>query len=215
MPRRNNRRNSKNSQSPNGARIERISGRQYFSASVPTTGSTFNIIPLSFTRASAIADVYGLCRLKKLRVTMCPQNTAGYAVGYAPGVLDTAPATMSEIVALPEARYQSGFSTMPQSFDIPPQELLGDNQIKWFKTVAGAADSNFEIQGALYLSSEGVTSTIKLVLDYVYEFQSWSLANNTPLRKINRAIDSGEPATEVLISGVKYVLVPPTSVGPA
>lgn len=222
MPRRNSRqgKNSKNSksssiQSSAGSRIETICGRQYYSASVTTAGTSYALIPSNFPRASAISDVFQFYRFRKFRTTVIPTNGANIAIGYSPGVLDSAPDTFGEIMALPSSHLQSSARTTDGIMNLSPRELISDSQIKWFKTVDGSADPQFETQGSLYITTD-ITTTVRLIFDFEIEFQAWALAANTPKPKSVSFSDSkdvsqrriADPPVEVTLFGNKYVMLP-------
>ena len=223
MPRKSSRKgsnkNSKNSsiQSSAGSRVETICGRQYYSASVTTAGVAYALVPSNFPRASAISDVFQFYRFRKFRVTVVPQGTANgsIAIGYSPGVLDSAPDSFGEIMALPSSHFQSSARTIDGIMNLSPRELISDAQIKWYKTVDGTADPQFETQGSLYIVTDA-TTTVKLIFDYEIEFQSWALAANTPKPKtvafsdVKDALPKriSEPPVEVTLFGNKYVMLP-------
>ena len=184
MPRKGHNASCKRSQGPPDARIEKVSGRGLF-ITAATPGSIFTILnPTVFPRAAAMADIFQYYRFTKLDIELKPTGTA-YALGYANGAaFDTPPSTAAEVTALPFSKYITIPQTVSEKLSIPRSELLKDSQLKWYKTMAGTPDAGFEIQGNVYLGA-GITTTINLVIDYEVEFQSWNLANNSPLRALS------------------------------
>jgi len=158
-----------------GSRPEKVSGRTLFSFT--TTGSIV-ISPAAFARALAIADVFQFYRFTKLRIKNIPTGVAS-TFGYAPGaVFDTPPTLASQVTELPYAVNHGDAKTTDTILNIPRRELLGDSQIKWFKTIPGSPATQFEIQGNVYVVVP-VTGVI-LEVEYEVEFQSWNLAANSP-----------------------------------
>ncbi len=201
---------SRNKNTVNGAKPEMIEGRQVFTQSGLTTTS-YSISPATFTRALAIADVFQFYRCTKLRVIALPQDS-NIIFGYAPGAaFDTPPASGSDVIQLPFAKYHASGKFMETILDIPRKELLGDAQIPWFKTIIGTPATQFEIQGNLYVSS-GATG-IAFVIEYAFEFQSWNLATQSPLSKVSLKVtkDQSEcthndnPST-IVVQGKTYRL---------
>lgn len=158
-----------------GSRPEKVSGRSLFTFT--TTGSIV-ISPAAFSRALAIADVFQFYRFTKLRIKNIPTGVA-CTYGYAPGALfDTPPTLASQVTELPYAVNHGLEKTTDTILNIPRKELLGDSQIKWFKTIPGSPASQFEIQGNVYVVVP-VTGVI-MEVEYEVEFQSWNLAANSP-----------------------------------
>ncbi len=187
----------KRSQEPPGARIEKIAGRTLFSAAIPT-GKIFSILNTTvFPRAAAVADVFQYYRFTKLNIEMKPVS-ATIAIGYANGAaFDTAPSTPSEVIALPFSKLMVSGQTISEHLNIPRAELLKDTQLKWYKTIDGTPEAGFETQGNVYVGfTGGGTASINLVIDYEVEFQSWNLANNSPLRALT-AVPVGTPSQEL------------------
>ncbi len=197
--------NSRSNKTSSGARVEKIAGRQYFNASA-TPGSIVPISPAAFSRALAIADVFQFYRFTKLNVHMAPTGTT-YSLGYANGAaFDTAPTTTGEVIQLPYAQLMTSTQTTPVHLNVPRAELVKDSQLNWFKTIPGNPDTQFEIQGNLYLGA-GAATTVAFYMDYEVEFQSWNLATNSPLRLLS-SVPVGTPAQENLSPGSERTASP-------
>ena len=153
-----------------GARVEKICGRQYFSAS-SAAGQIIAVSPAAFNRAAAIADVFQFYRFTKLNIEVKP-SSATLSIGYANGAaFDTPPSSSGEVLQLPFAKLMVPTQSVPERISVPRSELVKDSQLTWYKTIAGTPDAQFEVQGNIYLGASGSTSTI-LVIEYEVEFQS-------------------------------------------
>ncbi len=194
---RRSRSNGNQSRRSPGARVEKICGRQFYNASA-TPGSIIAVSPAAFSRALAIADVFQFYRFTKLDIHIAPTATT-YSLGYANGAaFDTPPTTTGEVMQLPYAQLITSTQTVPIKLHVPRSELVKDSQLNWFKTIAGNPDTQFEIQGNIYLGA-GAATTAALYVDYEVEFQSWNLATNSPLRAVP-SVPVGVPSTDIPLS---------------
>ncbi len=189
------RRRSRRNAGASGQKWETISGQQLFISTTNNALTQVPVAPSSFTRVLAIADSFSFYRFTKIKIEMLPsledaasgtQQYASLALGYLPGVApDTPPANEASVLALPYANFLSQGSTVPRRITIPKRELVGDGQLKWYKTIAGAADSQFETQGIIYgwasSNAGSITSGVNWMVHYTCQLQGWILAGNTPM----------------------------------
>lgn len=214
---------SRNSRRRKMDRVETVMGRQIFVYS-GTTMVSIPVQPASFTRALAMADNFQFYRFRKLRCIITPGdidgNVSNFTLGYAPGAaFDTPPAANTDIIQLPKAVHHGSAKTVDTVLDIGPDELITDAPLRWYKTIAGTPDTQFEIQGNLYgIAGAGNLAAVSLVIEYEMELQSWNLASNSPFVKLPnlsvkpRQLDdksSGDLSVKntddcVVISGVTY-----------
>lgn len=165
---------------PLGSRPESVSGRQLFSWALSTV-SSIPVQPSTFTRALAIADVFQFYRFTNLTIRILPEEVNA-GVSYAPGALfDTPPTTSAGVVELPLHVSHGAFKTTDTVLRVSRKELLGDNQLKWYKTIAGTPAQQFETQGNIYYYTGAGAGTVLVLIDYTVEFQSWNLAAQSPL----------------------------------
>jgi len=189
---------------PLGSKPESVSGRQLYSWPLSTVGSVA-VQPSSFTRALAIADVYQFYRFTKLKIRILPEEVNA-GVSYAPGALfDTPPTTSAAVVELPLHASHGAFKTTDTILEVGRKELLGDNQIKWYKTIVGTPSAQFETQGNIYYYTGPGAGTVLVIIDYTVEFQSWNLAAQSPLKNlsINQPVDQDTKVMPLSVSSVQ------------
>ncbi len=160
-----------------GAKVETISGRTLITILNAATSGSVSLSPAAFPRAAAIADVFEFYRFTSVRVTL-PTSSQAYAVGYTNQQFDTAPATIFEVMELPYAQRQESTCTVYHSFSMGRKELIGDGQIKWWKTIPGTPATQFELQGTFY--GAGGSQTLYLTVEWTVEFCQWNLAAQSP-----------------------------------
>ncbi len=208
--------------------IERVTFRTYsnFSATGTTfaapTISTVSIVPAFDARLAAIAEVYQFYRFTQLRVFLCPHinevtaDDVATSVGYLPRTPNSAPTTHVQIMAMPSSAYKGMGQTMPSKMSVPKSILLGDSPLKWFQSVAGTEDTQWEVQGVVYIAGTSTNvagASAVFYLEGVCEFKGRSATQQTPLYKspivINnneKTVSSGEKEM-VLVGGYPYKLV--------
>lgn len=189
-------RGRQNSAGPPGERLEVVSGHQLFINTTNGSVVTIPLVPTAFTRAAAIADNFQYYRFTKVKIVVLPsiepvssgvQGTNSMAVGYLPGRdPDNALTTEAAVLALPFTTYYSNGSTVPTSLTIPKKELVQNTPLKWWKTIVGNPDAEFEQQGNIYTfyalnGAPSVAVGVNFYIHYTMELQGWVLASNTPL----------------------------------
>lgn len=167
--------------------IEVVCGRTLASVGSGTP-TTINISPATFARALAVADVFQFYRFTSIRFVWPPAvqastSTADVVIaGFAPGaVFDTLPTTTVQIAELPKVAIMGRNCTHDVTMTLGRKDLLSHAQLPWFKTILGTEDTQFEIQGNIYLLTP--VSTIYYI-EWCVEFQSPNLAANSPMIKI-------------------------------
>ncbi len=163
------------SMSQNGSSVETVAGRSYISQA---TGSVSLSPNSSFPRLLAMADVFTFYRFTRIQVTLVPLG-AEQVVCYINQGVDTIPATIPAAVEMPYMCYNSANQSTNSVMKLGRKELIGDNSIKWWKTIPGTPDAQWEIQGYLY-NQRGTGSNIFLV-EWEVEFSQWNLAGNSPM----------------------------------
>ncbi len=208
--------------------VERVSFRTYsnFSATGTTfaapTISTVSIVPAFDARLAAIAEVYQFYRFTQLRVFLCPHinevtaDDVATSTGYLPRTPNTAPTTHVQVMAMPSSAYKGMGQTMPSKMSVPKSILLGDAPLKWFQSVAGTEDTQWEVQGVVYIAGTSTNATgasAVFYLEGICEFKGRSASQQTPLYKVPSIISSPEKTTPsgdkevVLVGGYPYKLV--------
>ncbi len=175
--------------------IERIPFKSFLQSNVTSTSLTApsivttNISPLFDSRLTAIAEVFQFYRFSELKVSALPNinevsaDDAAVSVGYCPRVPNTAPTTHNQILNLPGSAYKGLGQVMPASFRLGKSILLGDAPLKWFQSVAGTEDTQWEIQGVVYLGGTGTNNPVTVVymIEGVCEFKGRTNASLTPM----------------------------------
>ncbi len=181
------------------------------------------LIPFNFTRALAMADNFQFYRFRRIKCTILPSNNGtslsatipqSIAMGYAPGPApDTPPARQNDVVNLNRSSFMGRAATVPVKLQLGPKELIGDTPIKWYKTIAGAPDVQWEQQGVVYFYSAaatGASTLFDIMWDYEIEFQGLMVATSTPLQLCGPPSDSN---SMVLYRGNTYMRIPPPIIG--
>ncbi len=132
-------------------------------------------------RIGAMADLYALYRLNKLRFRLHPAATS-VCMAYLPNTVDTAPNGLSQISETMDRAFISSAQTVPTKWvDVPPQVLRG--ALPWYKTVSGTPDDWDEVVGSLFATNVvGTTGTEGITYEVLgeYEFKSALDPSNTP-----------------------------------
>ena len=154
------------------------------------TFATISIDPTLDPRIQAIAEYWQYFRFVAIDVVIHkggPNATWSSAVdhftavGYNPRVPNTAPTTYQEVVEL-QRSVVSGFKEfVPTTLTLRRKDLLGDVPLKWYQTVAGTEDTQWEKQGVIYIASAAIgAATSNMLLSYEIkgriEFMGRSLA---------------------------------------
>lgn len=192
------------------------------SLSAPSIGSV-QISPAFDTRLAAIADVYQYYRFSSLKLSLLPYinevtaDDAAVTSGYCPRVPNTAPTTHNHVIALPASTHKGLGQTMPTSFSVKKNVVIGDAPLKWYQSIAGTEDAQFEIQGIIYFAANGTNnpSSYTYILEGVCEFKGRSSPAMTPLylqplKSQDSPADStpsDKDAQIVVIGGQKFKMV--------
>ncbi len=170
-------------------RVEKVCGRTIVQPIIGSTSGVSSISPATFPRCLAMADVFEFYRFTRLDIEVPPSSGVSYAIGYTNQGFDTPPTTIAGVIELPYAKYMADACTTFRQLNIGRKELLGDNNLKWFKTIPGTPATQFEIQGNIYaaIASSG---GVDLIIEWECEFSQWNLAAQSPLYR--------EPAFELV-----------------
>lgn len=181
-----------------GSRVEVVSGRTL----VPTILNSSAALPIApvanFPRLAAIADLFQFYRFTHIRAYCMPAEVQ-MGLAYAPGAaFDTPPTSLSGILELPIAVAHGAFKTTDTVLTVSRKELVGDSQLKWYKTVAGTPAAQFEIQGNLYWVSGAGGTAPNFVVEWTCELQSWNLAAQSPMKLPGKTFESN-PTTDLAL----------------
>jgi len=167
-----------------GSKIETVSGRSFVNFLYGTgNNAVVPLIPATFPRALAMADVFEFYRFTSIKMDCIPGAAAGaYALGYSNQTFDTAPTTVSGVIELPQAVWQVSDSSVYRApLTLGRKELVDDSPLKWYKTIAGSPDDLFEVQGNFYFAFNGGPDlTFYTVCEWTVEFSQWNLAAQSP-----------------------------------
>jgi hypothetical protein len=148
-------------------------------------------------RLAALSDSYEYCRCVRLVIEVSPglgeqTNLATpWALGWLPGIPNTAPVTAQAFMDMPWVSPWYGASSASTCLTnivrnhIPRRVLLPPN-LAWFRTrFTGAVDNLFETQGAFYLWLQTASVAlggdyVSFVLEYTYEFKDPINSSMTP-----------------------------------
>jgi len=155
------------------------------------TINAINLSPAIDSRLASIGDAFQWYRFSKLHVTLVPSITVTndtYAtVGYIPRVPNTAPTSHGELVALPASAHKGAGQSVPAKMMIGRNILLADAPIKWYQSIVGTEDTQWEIQGQYIFAANVVSAAVATPLVYmvegVCEFKGRSALTQTPLFK--------------------------------
>ena len=187
------------------------------------TFATISIDPTLDPRIQAIAEYWQYFRFVAIDVVIHkggPNATWSSAVdhftaaGYNPRVPNTAPTTYQEVVEL-QRSVVSGFKEfVPTRLTLRRKDLLGDVPLKWYQTVAGTEDTQWEKQGVIYIASTAIgAATSNMLLSYEIkgriEFMGRSLATITPMVKQPLMVKNDAKREELsedflVVGGVTY-----------
>ncbi len=193
------------------------------SYNAPTITSD-NLSPAIDVRLNAIADVFQYYRFTQLKVSLMPYddgtNEATVSSGYIPRVPNTAPTTHNQIMNLPGSVFKGFGQTIPASYRLGKSVLIADAPLKWYQTIVGTEDTQWEIQGVLYHASNGKTASSPFVyiVEGVCEFKGRSAASQTPMflqPKTPTVVKSSFPSIpaqdnappEIVVGGQKFKMV--------
>jgi hypothetical protein len=143
----------------------------------------FPIQPNMCSHLQDVGNTYALYRFKKLQFRLLPSGSTRVgdqqAVGYIPGVVDTAPNTYSQVMEIIPSVALKGVQTVPTEWVRLNRNDLGTYQ-PWLKTVPGSPATDVEIQGNIFGYCALPTGTFDLELRGVCEFKDPLQDNQTP-----------------------------------
>lgn len=192
-------------------------------------GSTFaapiivgaSLTPAIDNRLVIIAEIYQYYRFTSLKFSVMPAITAtndtDTSLGYLPRVPNAAPTTHAEINNMTVATFKSRGQTVPSKLVVPRSIVLGDAPLKWYQTIAGTEDSQFEVQGYYVVASNVVSAAVvtaqMMIVEGVCEFKGRTNAGQTPLYKLPKqpkllpcATDDGSPFPSIQVGNAVYKL---------
>lgn len=152
--------------------------------------ATIDVSPAFEPRLSGIAEYYQWYRFKSFSVTIFPVQTGGnggmnISVGYLPRPPNTAPTTHYDVQTMPASTYIANGHTKEAKMNVPAKIALGDAPLKWFQSLPGTEDQEFEIQGIIYFAATNMTGATSnpytYRIDGICEFKGRSATGQTPL----------------------------------
>ncbi len=208
----------KKNQGSNSDPVERVPFKILTAVSVANTTTlvapnitSVNLNPAIDARLASIADAFQWFRFVELKVMLPPAATptadSDASVGYIPRVPNSAPTTHSELMSLPASAHKSRGQSVPAQMRVPRSILLGDAPIKWFQSIQGTEDTQWEIQGQYILaintntSSAGVQQTY--IVEGICEFKGRSALTQTPFYKHSphTCTTSPDPSIPAIVVG--------------
>jgi len=128
--------------------------------------------------ASGVADQFEEFRITQMKFRLHPNGTGAVAMGFLPGISDTAPNTVPLIGNALASTIVTDSSTKPSEWvSISKSDLAGASN--WYKSVAGVQDAWDEIPGYFYLAAATSTATY-YELRGVVEYKGAVDNTNTP-----------------------------------
>jgi len=132
------------------------------------------------TRILAEADAWTLFRMKSLKFRLLPAGTNNFAACYVPGVQDTPPATLAQVVELESAVYLSAPQTSPTNWSsVGKADLQG--AIPWYHSIPGGPTSVEEAPGTFVVACSAAVAAFFLEIRGVIEFKGAAAIGNTPM----------------------------------
>jgi len=131
------------------------------------------------TRFLSVADTFQLFRYKSFKFRLhCANVSANQAAGFVPGVPDTSPSTLAQVMELSSSLYQDQTQTVPTEWcNVPVADL--HSQFPWYRTIDGTAPANEESPGLFRIIGTG-TDNFAVEFRVVVEFKEWLATSNTP-----------------------------------
>jgi len=146
------------------------------------------------TRASALAQCYGLYRLRRLRITLYPiSSTYSFAVIIGPTDLTASTAlTDSDVIGAPFSVLVPAVLTVPQRIIVPWSALRKSLQ-PWFICEAGSNPPSSEIQVTFVVHAATDIVTLPVLIEYDIDFSDPISANLIPRPlSVSRRVDALE-----------------------
>lgn len=140
--------------------------------------------PSSFPRVLAEADAWAQFRVRQLRFRLLPSATTTtplglQAAGYVPGIQDTQPASVNQVVELVNSCARGTSQDVPTNWvTVGRADLAGP--LPWYKSIPGAADATEEAPGSIFIGGTG-TEPYLIEIAGVFEFKGGVNTANTPV----------------------------------
>lgn len=194
--------------------------REPFSTLKSNTGAiSLGINPANLgTRVAALADLYEMYRVVRLRVRFHPPatpRTGDGAICYVPGVTDTAPSSYINICETQSHLVFAKAMIQPSRWLELSKATLSSYET-WYKTIVGTPDPAQEVQGNLYYNASAASDPTLIEMEGVIEFRAPAEAGATPaMRRAKLLRDEYVRMQTVLTEGSKAMaslraLPPPT-----
>lgn len=214
----------RNNKNKVGSKVEKVSFHYIWTQSTNSTTITtptvtaIQVSPSLDPRLAALADYWQLYRFVSLKVKINPGvlNSTGTAAienfstaGFNPRVPNTAPTTHAEVVELAKSVVNGWRQVTPSILELTRKDLLGDVPLKWYQTIPGTEDTQWEIQGMVYLATNVPSANAVNLLYEVMgeiEFMGRSLNTITPLKRPvpDNCADHNKESDILVVGGVTY-----------
>jgi len=131
------------------------------------------------TRFLAVADTFQLFRYKSFKFRLhCANVSANQAAGFVPGLPDSSPGTLVQVMELTSSLYQDQTQTVPTEWCVVPVADL-HSQFPWYRCIDGTAPANEESPGLFRIIGTG-TDNYAVEFRVVVEFKEALAVGNTP-----------------------------------
>lgn len=131
------------------------------------------------TRFLSVADAFQLFRYKSFKFRLhCANVSANQAAGFVPGLPDTSPGTLAQVMELTSSLYQDQTQTVPTEWCVVPVADL-HSQFPWYRCIDGTAPANQESPGLFRIIGTG-TDNFAVEFRCVVELKEPLAVGNTP-----------------------------------
>lgn len=175
---------------------------------VAPTITSVNLAPTLDGRLGSIGDAFQYYRFVDLKVHLPPATNptsdSDASVGYIPRIPNSAPTSHSELMSLPASVHKARGTSLESVMRVKRNVLIGDAPLKWYQSVAGTEDAQWEIQGQIIFAintntpSAGVQQTY--IVEGICEFKGRSALTQTPFYRqplLTTKPDNSIPALRV------------------
>jgi len=191
--------------------------------------------PTIDSRLTALAATFQLYRFVWLKFVLHPAgnrdtDVAVPAAGQLAWILGFTPddpenntvalASFQAVSQMPFSSYMSSFTSIPQYFTVPRNQLTAKNSSKWWETDADVANDRQDInQGHIYVRSEVAELPITVTVEYEIEFTN-PLPAALTLARVDRAIreqlslPESVPSKPEIVSQIPKTIVSARDRGP-
>ena len=175
-----------------------------------------NLTPAIDSRLTTIAEAYQFYRFVDLKVILCPaanpSSDSDASVGYVPRVVNAAPTSHNELMGLPASVHKPRGLSVLAVMRVKRNILIGDAPLKWFQSIPGTEDTQWEVQGQYIFAINTNTSAASVqqtyIVEGVCEFKGRSPLSMTPLYKqpktVSTSLDNSIPA--IVVGNAVYKL---------